>query len=69
MAKQTIPNASLDSLIEPRNFDLIVDTAKQLSTDKEWPVLNVGCTSRTCSSFTDNGACQSPKSAVPLATG
>lgn len=57
MAKQTIPNASLDSLIEHRNFNLIVDTVKQLSTDKERPALNVGlttghvftkvCTSRT----------------------
>jgi len=61
MAKQTIPNASLDSLIEHRNFDLIVDTVKQLSTDKERPALNVGlttghvftkvCTSKDCAAL------------------
>ena len=32
MARQTIPNIYFDTLIEPKNFDLIVDIAKNLST-------------------------------------
>jgi len=39
-----IPNATLTSLIEPRHFDLMVDVAKKLLTDKETPALNVGRT-------------------------
>jgi hypothetical protein len=44
LSRQTIPGVSLDSLLEPRNFDLVVNVAKQMSTDKETPALNVGRT-------------------------
>lgn len=61
VARQTIPDVSLDSLIHPQNFDLIVDIAKKLSTDKDQPALNVGrtignilgkvCTSKYCAAL------------------
>jgi len=61
VARQTIPDISLDSLIHPQNFDLIVDIAKKLSTDKDQPALNVGhtignllgkvCTSKYCAAL------------------
>jgi len=41
LARETVPNATLTSLIEPQHFDLMVDVAKKLSTDKETPALNV----------------------------
>jgi len=61
VARQTIPDVSLDSLIHPQKFDLIVDIAKKLSTDKDQPALNVGrtignvlgkvCTSKYCAAL------------------
>lgn len=44
LARKTIPDASLTSLIKPCCFDLIVDVAKKMSTDKDQPSLNVGKT-------------------------
>jgi len=44
LARETIPNSTLTSLIEPQHFDLMVAVAKKLSTDKETPALNVGRT-------------------------
>jgi len=47
LAPETVPNATLTSLIEPQHFDLMVDVAKKLPTDKETPALNVGRTIST----------------------
>jgi len=35
LARETVPNATLTSLIEPQHLDLMVDVAKKLPTDKE----------------------------------
>jgi hypothetical protein len=43
-ARQHKPGITLDGLIEPSNFDLVVDIAKKMSTEKEVPSLNVGKT-------------------------
>jgi hypothetical protein len=42
LARETRENTTLDELVVPHNFDLVVDIAKKLSTDKESPSLNVG---------------------------
>ena len=44
LARESVHNASLTSLIQPGHFDLIVNIGKKLSTDKEKPALNVGKT-------------------------
>lgn len=44
LARQDLPGVSLNGLIVPRNFDIVVDIAKRLSTHKEKPALNVGRT-------------------------
>lgn len=44
LARKTIPDASLTSLLKPCCFDVIVDVAKKMSTDKDQPALNVGKT-------------------------
>jgi len=54
-ARKSIPNVSLTQLIEPCRFDLVVDVAKKMSTEKEFPSLNVGRTigillTKVCSS-------------------
>ena len=43
-ARLTMPEATLTKLIEPQCFDLLVDIAKKMSTDKDMPSLNVGRT-------------------------
>lgn len=43
-ARRTVPQASLTQLIKPQCFDLLVQIAKQMSTDKESLSLNVGWT-------------------------
>jgi len=42
LARKTLPSAILGSLFSPSNFDIVVNIAKQISTDKEQPSLNVG---------------------------
>ena len=44
LARQTLPNVSLDDLIKPCHFDLSVEIGKRMSTGKEAPALNVGRT-------------------------
>lgn len=44
IARQTKPEITLDGLIQPCNFDVVVQVAKQMSVDKESPALNVGRT-------------------------
>jgi len=61
LARKTLPSATLDSLLSPSNFDIVVNIAKQMSTDKEQPSLNVGrtvgnllnkmCTSKYCAAL------------------
>ena len=41
-AQKTLPDVTLDGLIKPSRFDLVVKIAKLMSTDKEKPALNVG---------------------------
>jgi len=43
-ARLSMPEATLTKLIEPQCFDLLVDIAKKMSTDKDMPSLNVGRT-------------------------
>jgi len=60
LARKALPSATLDSLLSPYNFDIVVNIAKQMSTDKEQPSLNVSrtvgnllnkmCTSKYCAS-------------------
>ena len=42
LARKTLPSAILDNLFLPSNIDIVVNIAKQISTDKEQPSLNVG---------------------------
>jgi len=42
LPRKTLPSAILGSLFSPSNFDIVVNIAKQISTDKEQPSLNVG---------------------------
>lgn len=42
LARQSKPDITLDRLIEPRNYDLVVDIARLMSTEKDNPALNVG---------------------------
>ena len=43
-ARLVIPNASLNKLIVPQCFDMMVDIAKKMSTEKQLPSLKVGRT-------------------------
>ena len=61
LARKALSSATLDSLLSPYNFDIVVNIAKQMSTDKEQPSLNVSrtvgnllnkmCTSKYCASW------------------
>lgn len=41
-AQKRVKGVTLNDLIDPRQFDLVVDIAKSLSVDKDTPALNVG---------------------------
>ena len=41
-ARDRKPQISMSGLLCPKNFDLVVEVAKQMSTDKETPALTVG---------------------------
>ena len=43
-ARLTVPSTTLTKLIEPQQFDLLVEIARKMSTEKESPSLNVGRT-------------------------
>lgn len=42
VARQFEPNVSVTELIKPSHFDLVVDVAKKMSTEKESPSLHLG---------------------------
>ena len=61
LARLSVPTATLSKLIEPQSFDLLVEIAKKMSTDKERPSVNVArtvalllkkaCVSKFCSAL------------------